>query len=114
MPGEIHHHWVGTTLMIESDAGISGCDLRGRTGDIGPRGAQGPAGILYDENGNIVIQGYATEQYVNDLLANADLKPDLTGYATQAYVNNKITYSREDIEEGVTPLATGALYLVYE
>lgn len=46
MPGEIKHHWVGTTLMVESDAGVSGCDLKGQTGDMGPRGPQGPAGVV--------------------------------------------------------------------
>lgn len=51
MPGEIKHYWVGTTLMVESDAGVSGCDLKGQTGDIGPRGPQGPAGIVVDGGG---------------------------------------------------------------
>lgn len=46
MPGEIKHYWSGTTLMIESDSGISGCNLKGQTDDIGPRGPQGPAGRL--------------------------------------------------------------------
>lgn len=55
MPGEIKHYWSGTTLMIESDSGVSGCDLKGRTGDIGPRGPQGKAGILFDEDGDLVI-----------------------------------------------------------
>lgn len=58
MPGEIKHYWVGTTLMVESDAGVSGCDLKGQTGDIGPRGPQGPAGIVVDGGGsNVEVDG---------------------------------------------------------
>ena len=35
----IKHEWVGTTLFITTDSGTSGCDLKGTTGDTGPRGA---------------------------------------------------------------------------
>jgi hypothetical protein len=88
MPGEIKHTWVGTTLIIESDSGTSAADLKGRTGDIGPRGPQGPAGVVYNQDGEIVMEGYATEQYVQDLVNNVNV--DLTGVATEDYVNQQI------------------------
>lgn len=44
MAGEIKHEWLGTTLVITSDSGTSGCDLKGDRGDIGIRGPQGPQG----------------------------------------------------------------------
>lgn len=44
MAGTIKHEWVGTTLVITSDSGSSGCDLKGDRGDIGIRGPQGPQG----------------------------------------------------------------------
>lgn len=44
MAGTITHEWVGTTLVITSDSGSSGCDLKGDRGDIGIRGPQGPQG----------------------------------------------------------------------
>ena len=28
MPGEIKHTWVGTTLIVESDSGTSGANLK--------------------------------------------------------------------------------------
>lgn len=40
----ISHEWQGTTLVITSDSGTSGCDLKGDRGDIGIRGPQGPQG----------------------------------------------------------------------
>lgn len=44
MAGQITHEWVGTTLIVTSDSGTSGCDLKGDRGDIGIRGPQGPKG----------------------------------------------------------------------
>lgn len=44
MAGQITHEWLGTTLVITSDSGTSGCDLKGDRGDIGIRGPQGPQG----------------------------------------------------------------------
>ena len=112
MPGEIKHYWSGTTLMIESDSGVSGCDLKGKTGDIGPRGAQGPAGIVYDANGNIIMDGYATEDYVDEAVSN--VKVDLTGYATEDYVDNAILSvpqpnldnyaTKQDVEDAVNSI----------
>lgn len=43
--GNIYHEWNGTVLTITSDSGTSSCDLKGDTGDMGIRGAQGEPGI---------------------------------------------------------------------
>lgn len=81
----ITHSWNGTVLTITSDAGTSSADLKG---DTGCRGPQGPHGVVYDAEGNIVMEGYATEQYVNDLVATID--PNMEGYATEEYVDQQI------------------------
>lgn len=81
----ITHSWNGTVLTITTDAGTTSVDLKG---DTGCRGPQGPHGIVYDADGNIIMEGFATEQYVHDLLR--DVKPDMTGYATEQYVNEQI------------------------
>lgn len=44
MAGTIKHSWNGTILTIESDSGISSCDLKGDKGDTGIRGPQGATG----------------------------------------------------------------------
>ncbi len=104
MSGQITHSWNGTVLTISSDSGTSSVDLKG---DTGCRGPQGRPGIVYDAEGNVVMEGYATEQYVNDLLENvefdeyatkvyvdnavASAEPDLDGYATEEYVDIQIT-----------------------
>ena len=87
----ITHEWVGTTLHITSDAGTSSMNLKGNTG---PRGPQGPAGVIIDDVGNIDWNGYATEQWVQDMLN--EIEPgggeiDLSGYATKDYVNQEIS-----------------------
>lgn len=66
MAGTIKHSWNGTILTIETDSGISSVDLKGPGGPIGPRGAQGPAGVIVDVNGVVNLNGYATEQWVQD------------------------------------------------
>jgi len=101
MPGEIKHTWVGTTLIVQSDSGTSGANLKGDRGDIGPRGPQGPAGVVYDADGNIIMEGYATEQYVQDMLREVDV--DLTGYATEEYVDEQIA---QIPQPDLTPYAT--------
>ena len=45
MAGTIKHSWNGTILTIESDSGISSCDLKGGKGDTGARGPQGAPGV---------------------------------------------------------------------
>ena len=52
MSGTITHSWNGTVLTITSDAGTSSMDLQGNDGCRGP---QGPAGVIYDEDGNVVV-----------------------------------------------------------
>lgn len=88
----ITHEWVGTTLHITSDAGTSSMNLKGNTG---PRGPQGPAGVIIDDVGNIDWNGYATEQWVQDMLnesgGGGGGSVDLTGYATEKYVDDQIS-----------------------
>lgn len=109
----ITHSWNGTVLTITTDAGTSSADLKG---DTGCRGPQGPHGVVYDAEGNIVMEGFATEQYVNDLLKDIELegyatevyvdnavsnvKVDLTGYATESYVDNAV--AEAELEKTIT------------
>ena len=86
MANEIKHSWVGSVLTITSDSGTSSANLQGPKGDMGPRGPQGPAGVVYDAEGNIIMEGYATEQFVVDLYGGIDLTP----YATETYVNETV------------------------
>jgi hypothetical protein len=107
MAGKITHKWTGTVLTITSDSGTSSADLKGSIGDMGPRGCQGPAGVIYNADGEIVMEGYATEEYVNHLMDNIDLtdyatktdvqnavnaipQPDWSAYATKEYVGQQI------------------------
>ena len=55
MAGTIKHSWNGTILTIESDSGISSCDLKGGKGDTGARGPQGAPGVgeVQSVNGKI-------------------------------------------------------------
>ena len=88
----ITHEWNGTVLTITSDSGTSSADLQGGKGDIGPRGAQGPAGVIVNPDGTIDTSFYATEKYVDTKIAEAQLsggEVDLSAYATQEWVNNK-------------------------
>ena len=115
MAGTITHSWNGTVLTITSDSGTSSADLQGGKGDTGPRGAQGPAGIIVNPDGTIDTSQYATETYVNEKIAqveagSVDLSnyytkpetvsllnnyatkaeiPDTTGLASQAWVEEK-------------------------
>ena len=115
MAGTIEHSWNGTILTITSDSGTSSVDLKGGKGDTGPRGAQGPAGVIVNPDGTIDTSAYATETYVNEKIAeiqtgSVDLSnyytkpetvsllnnyatkaeiPDVTGLASQAWVEAK-------------------------
>ena len=106
MSGTIEHSWNGTILTIKSDSGTSSADLQGGKGDTGPRGAQGPAGVIVNPDGTIDTSQYATETYVNEKIAevqagSVDLSnyytkaqvdakiPDITGLASQTWVENK-------------------------
>ena len=115
MAGTITHEWTGTILTITSDSGTSSCDLKGGKGNTGPRGAQGPAGVIVKPDGTIDTSQYATETYVNQKIAeiqtgSVDLSnyytkpetvsllnnyatkaeiPDVTGLASQTWVEEK-------------------------
>lgn len=91
MAGTITHSWNGTVLTITSDSGTSSADLQGSKGDTGPRGAQGPAGIIVKPDGTIDTSQYATETYVNEKIAQVEAgSVDLTNYYTKAQVDAKI------------------------
>lgn len=91
MAGNIYHSFNGTILTITSDSGTSSADLKG---DTGCRGPQGPAGVVYGDTSDIVLDGYATEQYVDDKLANLSVPDvDLTDYYTKSEVDAKIANS---------------------
>ena len=91
MSGQIFHEFNGTILTITSDSGTSSADLQGGKGDTGPRGAQGPAGIIVNPDGTIDTSQYATETYVNEKIAQIEAgSVDLTNYYTKAQVDAKI------------------------
>ena len=91
MSGTITHSWNGTVLTITSDSGTSSADLQGGKGDTGPRGAQGPAGIIVNPDGTIDTSQYATETYVNQKIAQVEAgSVDLSNYYTKAQVDAKI------------------------
>lgn len=114
MSGQIFHEWNGTILTITSDSGTSSADLQGGNGNTGPRGAQGPAGVIVKPDGTIDTSQYATETYVNQKIAeiqggSVDLsnyytKPEtvslLNNYATKTYVQDQIS----NIEAGSVDL----------
>lgn len=110
MSGKITHSWNGTILTITSDAGTSSADLKGNTGCRGP---QGPAGIVYDADGNISMEGYATEQYVDDLINNISME----GYATEIFVDAAIDAAiseyptKEEMDAAIADAATGSVDL---
>ena len=54
----ITHEWQGTTLIITSDSGTSGCDLAGPEGQIGVRGPQGTPGL----NGSMKFSDLTEEE----------------------------------------------------
>lgn len=105
MSGTIEHSWNGTILTIKSDSGTSSADLQGGKGDTGPRGAQGPAGVIVNPDGTIDTSQYATETYVNEKIAQVEAgSVDLSNYytktqttalldnyATKTYVDGKIS-----------------------
>ena len=90
MAGTIEHSWNGTILTIKSDSGTSSVDLKGGKGDTGPRGAQGPAGVIVNPDGTIDTSAYATETYVNQKIAEIQGgSVDLSNYYTKAQIDAK-------------------------
>ena len=90
MAGTITHEWNGTVLTITSDSGTSSADLQGGKGDTGPRGAQGPAGVIVNPDGTIDTSAYATETYVNEKIAEIQTgSADLSNYYTKEQIDAK-------------------------
>ena len=90
MAGTITHVWNGTILTITSDSGTSSVDLKGGKGDTGPRGAQGPAGVIVNPDGTIDTSQYATETYVNQKIAEIQGgSVDLSNYYTKEQIDAK-------------------------
>lgn len=77
--------------------------------------------IITDESGNIIFkadadgihttavslngEAAATEKYVDDAIANADV--DLTGYATEDFVTSAVESAKEDLSESVESESDG-------
>jgi hypothetical protein len=77
--------------------------------------------IIADESGNIIFkadadgihttavslngEAAATEKYVDDAIANADV--DLTGYATEDFVTSAVESAKEDLSESVESESDG-------
>lgn len=90
MAGTITHEFNGTILTITSDSGTSSVDLKGGKGDTGPRGAQGPAGVIVNPDGTIDTSAYATETYVNEKIAEIQGgSVDLSNYYTKEQIDAK-------------------------
>lgn len=113
----ITHSWNGTVLTITSDSGTSSVDLKG---DTGCRGPQGPAGIVYGDTGEIVLDGYATEAYVDAKVADINVpQVDMTDYYTKSEVDVKVNNidipevdltdyaTQEYVDEQIVNVATG-------
>lgn len=75
----------GKILVLTDGDEVSYADLSELKGDKGCRGAQGRAGVILDSQGNIITEGYATEEYVDSALEGFSV--DMTGVATESYVN---------------------------
>lgn len=102
MSGEIKHAWNGSILTVISDSGASSADLIGPKGDTGPRGPQGPAGIIYDEQGEIVVDlsPYATHEEVQYQIEQHE--PDLSNYATKAYTLETVINNKPNLDSYAT------------
>lgn len=98
MAGTITHTWNGSVLTITSDSGTSSANLIGPTG---PRGPQGEPGVVYNTAGVLIsggsssdpdLTGYATEDYVDNAIAEVEAKiPDTSSFATKTYVNSAVS-----------------------
>lgn len=77
-------------LTLTDNSGTSSVDLSTIKGDDGPRGPQGPAGIVVGGNSTQDMSNYYTKSEVNTLIENVDANVNLTGYATENYVNQQV------------------------
>ncbi len=114
MAGTITHEWNGTVLTITSDSGTSSADLQGGKGNTGPRGAQGPAGIIVNPDGTIDTSFYATEEYVDTKIAEVEAgSVDLSNYYTKtqttALLDNYAT--KTYVQEQISNIETGSVDL---
>lgn len=104
MSGEITHIWNGSVLTVISDSGASSADLQGPKGDTGPRGPQGPAGVILDEQGNVVVDlsPYMTYEEADQKIKDAMGDVDLSDYATKDYVQEQDINNRQDLTDYAT------------
>lgn len=110
MAGNVYHKWDGTTLTITSDSGTSSMNLKGATGPIGPRGPQGPAGVVVGSGGSVDLTGYATENYVDQQIANVEAGLiDMSKFYTKTEVDAKL--SNLDLTEYYTKGQSDLRYL---
>lgn len=89
---EIKHQWNGSILTVISDSGASSADLIGPPGQTGPRGPQGPAGVIYDQDGDLVLDmsDYYSKTEVDDLIASEGGTVDLSSYATKTELTEAV------------------------
>lgn len=109
----ITHEWDGTVLTVTSDAGTSSANLQGLKGDVGPRGPQGPAGVIYNEDGELLLDlsKYPTYEDMDSTLSNypteTEVATTLDNYATKNYVSIEIANAQlEGAEVDVSNLVT--------
>lgn len=86
MAGTITHYWNGTQLVVTSDSGTSATDLSGPTG---PRGPQGRPGVIYDTNGNLVLDDIPSGAEI-EALEDRMTKLENSHGVTTEYVATKI------------------------
>jgi hypothetical protein len=91
----------GRILTLEDWNGTSSVDLSAVKGDDGCRGPQGRAGIILDSYGNVVTEGYATEEYVEEYVTNALGDVVLDNYCTKDEVIELIKENSLASAEGV-------------
>lgn len=107
----------GTTAVIQTNE--TGVNLKANTSMtshsltdlIDPVNAQDAATKSYVDNAIPDISGLALKTEVPT--KTSELNND-SGFITNIELNNKITYGTTTLEDGISELATGTLYVVYE
>ena len=106
------HRWQGTTLIITSASGTSSANLKGEKGDPGKTPQKYVDYWTEEDKQEIIseipvpdLDGYATEEYVDKQIANAQLgsgsgsgSVDLSSYYTKSETNEVIQDAIEKIE----------------